>query len=363
MLHVDLDEFIAAVEVQRRPELAGRPVVVGARGDPTERGVVATSSYAAREFGVGSGMPLRTAAKRCPEAVFLAVDKEAYDAASARVFTVLHSFDVPVEVLGWDEAFLAILSDHPEAVASSVQRAVHEATGLHCSIGIGDNKLRAKTATGFAKPRGVARLTSETWMQVMGDKPPDALWGIGRKTANRLATLGVRTVAQLATADATWLAAELGPTMGPWYRRLARGVDSSPVDPTPYVARSHSRESTFQTNLTDWTQVAEETKALARQVIADLLAEGRPAVRVAVKIRYAPFQTHTRSARVDPTMDAEHIADAAVGLLERFDSRRAVRLVGVRAEMAPAADSAAERPAFREAPAGHPAFVDAPPAG
>src|SRR5687768_16116470 len=149
VLHVDLDEFIAAVEVQRRPELAGKPVVVGGSGDPTERGVVATASYAAREFGVGSGMPLRTAARKAPDAVFLPVDKEAYEAASEGVMTALRSLDAVVEVLGWDEAFLGVETDDPELYAKQVQRAVLDATGLHCTVGIGDNKLRAKIATGF----------------------------------------------------------------------------------------------------------------------------------------------------------------------------------------------------------------------
>ena len=126
------------------------------------------------------------------------------------------------------------------------------ATGLHCSVGIGDNKLRAKIATGFGKPRGVCQLTAENWFEVMGDRPTDALWGIGRKTAKKLAALGIDTVAQLAAADARVLAAELGPTMGPWYHRLGRGVDTSPVDATPWVPRAHGREETYQEDLDDW---------------------------------------------------------------------------------------------------------------
>jgi DNA polymerase IV len=340
VLHVDLDQFLAAVEVLRRPELAGRPVVVGGRGDPTERGVVSTASYEARECGVGSGMPLRTAARRCPEAVFLPVDKPAYDAASARVMDTLRSFDVPVEVLGWDEAFLAVSSDDPEAYAAEIRAAVLEATGLHCSVGIGDNKLQAKIATDFGKPRGVHRLTSESWLEQMGDRPTDALWGIGRKTAVRLAALGIRTVRDLAGTDASLLADRLGPTMGPWYRRLGRGVDSSPVDATPYVARGHGRETTFQANLTDWSRVADAVRELAAQVTADINAEGRPAVRVGMKLRYAPFETRSRSLTLpQPTSDAGPITEAALGLLTRFDQSRAVRLVGVRAEMqAPAPD-------------------------
>jgi DNA polymerase-4 len=335
VLHVDLDQFIAAVEVLRRPELAGLPVVVGGRGDPTERGVVSTASYEARAFGVGSGMPLRTAARKCPDAVFLPVDHQAYDEASARVMDTLRSLDVPVEVLGWDEAFLAVETDDPEAFAQDVRTAVLEATGLHCSVGIGDNKLQAKIATSFGKPQGVGRLTSEDWFAVMGDRPTDALWGVGRKTAAKLATLGIHTVADLAGTEAQLLADRLGPTMGPWYRRLGRGVDSSPVDPTPYVARGHGRETTFQQNQTDWALVADAVRDLAAQVTRDIAAEGRPAVRVGMKLRYAPFETRSRSLTLPgPTSDVADITAAALELLTRFDQERAVRLVGVRAEMA-----------------------------
>ncbi|HEX6247877.1 MAG TPA: DNA polymerase IV [Nocardioidaceae bacterium] len=335
VLHVDLDQFIAAVEVLRRPELAGRPVVVGGRGDPSERGVVATASYEARTYGVGSAMPLRTAARKCPDAVFLPVDAPAYEAASAQVMEVLRTFDAVVEVLGWDEAFLGVETDDPEALARRVQQAVLEATRLHCSVGIGDNKLRAKTATDLGKPQGVFLLTEENWYDVMAGRPTDALWGIGRKTAKRLAALGIATVGDLALADPHRLAAELGPTMGPWYRRLARGVDTSPVEGTPWVARSHSRETTFQQDLTDRPRVEEEVRRLARQVVDDLRREGRPALRVAVKIRYAPFDTHTRSLTLqEPTSEVGPVEDAAVLLLARLGLDRPVRLLGVRAEMA-----------------------------
>ena len=333
VLHVDLDQFIAAVEVLRRPELAGRPVVVGGAGDPTQRAVVATASYEAREYGIHSGMPLRTAAKRCPDAIFLPSDFAAYEEASATVMATLRTFDVVVEVMGWDEAFLGATTDDPEGLARDIQGTVLSATRLYSSIGIGDSKLRAKLATGFAKPAGVYRLTSENWFEVMGDRPTDALWGIGRKTARKLAELGVTTVAQLAAADPQQLADRLGPTMGPWYVRLARGGDRSPVVGTPYVPRSRSREITFQADISNWDQVRAEVVLLARRVAVDVLAEQRPAVRVGVKVRFAPFFTYTRSMTLDgPTSDAEEITAAAVAVLERFDDHRPVRLLGVRAE-------------------------------
>jgi DNA polymerase IV len=273
--------------------------------------------------------------RRCPDAVFLPVDAPAYEAASAQVMETLRAHGAVVEVLGWDEAFLGVATEQPEEVARELQRSVIERTGLHSSVGIGDNKLRAKIATSFGKPRGTFRLTEENWYSVMGERPTDALWGIGRKTAKRLATLGIDTVAQLALADPQWLADEMGPTMGPWYRRLGRGVDSSPVDATPWLARSHSRESTFQHDLDAWDEVEAELRRLAVRVAADLDREGRPALRVAVKVRFAPFQTVTRSrALPEPTYDAQRIGDLAVALAGQLDRSRAVRLLGVRAEMA-----------------------------
>ncbi len=248
----------------------------------------------------------------------------------------LRSFGVPVEVLGWDEAFLGVRTDDPEAFAADIRAAVLENTRLHCSVGIGDNKLQAKIATDFGKPRGVHRLTSETWFEQMGQRPTDALWGIGRKTARKLADLGIHTVSDLAGTDPRVLADRLGPTMGPWYRRLGRGVDSSPVDATPYVPRGHGRETTFQQNQSDWTRVGETVRELAEQVTADINAEGRAAVRVGMTLRYVPFDTRTRSLTLSaPTSDAGAIAEAALELLSRFDQSRAVRLVGVRAEMEP----------------------------
>jgi len=336
VLHVDLDQFIAAVEVLRRPELVGLPVVVGGRGDPTERGVVATASYEARVYGVGSGMPLRLALRKCPDAVFLPMDMPAYLEASEQVMSVLRSFPVVVEVLGMDEAFVGATTDDPHALAEEIRARILEETGLHSSVGIGDNKLRAKIATSFGKPRGVGRLTEEDWYDVMGHRPTDALWGIGSKTARKLKDLGIETVNDLAQADTAMLAERLGPRMGPWYRRLGRGADSSPVDATPWMPRGHGRETTFQENLTDRGQVADEARRLARQVTEDINGEGRPAIRVGIKVRYAPFFTTSRSLTLpEPTTDAGVIAEAAVELLQRLDDDRAVRLLGVRAEMVP----------------------------
>ncbi|PSL45287.1 DNA polymerase-4 [Saccharothrix carnea] len=333
VLHVDLDQFIAAVEVARRPELRGRPVVVGGAGDPTQRAVVATASYEAREFGVHSGMPLRLAKKKCPDAVFLPSDAPAYEEVSAHVMDVLRELPVVVEVLGWDEAFLGARTDDPEALADTARRAVKAETGLECSVGIGDNKLRAKLATGFAKPAGVYRLTRDNWVEVMAARPVTALWGVGSRTAAKLAELGVGTVEELARAGPEVLAARFGPAMGPHLRQLALGAGDTEVAATPWVAKSRSRETTFQQDLTDPDEIREQVRLLARRVVHDVVAEGRPAVRVVVKVRFVPFFTCTRGvALAEPTMDVEPIEAAAVAALARFDDTRAVRLLGVRAE-------------------------------
>ena len=292
VLHVDLDQFIAAVEVLRHPELRGRPVVVGGDGDPTKRGVVSTASYEAREHGVHSGLPLRTAAKRLPDAVFLPVDRAAYEEISETVMEVLRSTGAVVEVLGWDEAFVGVDTEDPEGFARSLARGVKEATRLDCTVGIGENKLQAKIATGYGKPAGVFRLTFANWFEVLGGRPTEALWGIGAKTARKLAGLGIGTVSDLAAADPDALAAVFGPMTGPWLVLLARGRGDAEVDDSPYVAKGHGREETFQRNIAAWSRVEAEVARIAGLLAADLASEPR-AVRIVVKVRYAPFVTET----------------------------------------------------------------------
>ncbi|MEO7070177.1 MAG: DNA polymerase IV [Nostocoides sp.] len=334
VLHVDLDQFIAAVEIRRRPELAGIPLIVGGRGDPTERAVVSTATYEAREFGVGSGMPLRLAARKCPQAVILPVDGPAYDAASVEVMAALRSLGCVVEVLGWDEAFLGVDADDPEAFAAGVRGTVLEATGLHCSVGIGDNKVRAKIATGFGKPKGIYRLTSDNWFEVMGDRPTIDLWGVGSKVSGRLARHDIHTVRDLADAELAVLVGEFGPRMGEWYGQLGRGLGSRTVDDTPWVARGHSRETTFQQNLTTSEQIREAISTLTDQVMEDVAREGRSVIRLTLKVRYAPFFTKTFS-RALPTVtdDRELVREAALVLVAKLQPDREVRLLGLRAEM------------------------------
>jgi DNA polymerase-4 len=334
IFHVDMDEFIAAVEVLRRPELRGKPVIVGGDGDPTKRGVVSTASYEAREFGVRSGMPLRTAVKRCPDGVFLAVDAEHYLDASGRVMDSLRTFAGVVQVLGWDEAFMAVETDDPEALAREIQERVLERTDLWCSIGVGDSRHRAKLASAFAKPRGVFRLTREEWPALMGPRPVEALWGIGKKTAAKLAELGIRTVDELAGADDDVLATRFGPNTGPWIRSLGTGEDDGEVTAEPYVRRGQSHERTFQRDLTDHDEIRGETERIARELFADL-PDDRPVMRVTVKLRTSSFFTSTHGRKLPaPTRDVADVVDAAGEALSRFDLDRPVRLLGVRVEFA-----------------------------
>ena len=335
VLHVDLDQFIVAVELARRPGLRGRPVLVGGDGDPTRRGVVAGASYEAREYGVRSGTPLRTAAARCPEAVFLPLDRDAYLAASAEFIAALREIPGTLEVAGWDETFLLVDTGDAEQTARSVQATVRGRTGLACSVGIGDNKLRAKLAAGFAKPAGVSRLDAANWWAVMAERAPEALWGVGRKTSARLAPLGVRSVRDLAEADADWLAGHFrAPLRDRGWSPWRAGRPQLRCVPNGLLPRSRGREFTFQQNQTDLSALRSEVRGLARQVAADLGDVGVLARRVVVKVRQAPFSTRTHGVRLgSPTRDPAVIEEAALAALDDFELRRPVRLVGVRVEV------------------------------
>ena len=227
----------------------------------------------------------------------------------------------------------------PESFARSLAAQVREATQLDCTVGIGENKLQAKIATGFGKPAGVFRLTSANWFAVLGGRPTDALWGIGAKTAKKLDGLGIRTVSDLAAADPDALAAVFGPMTGPWLVLLGRGRGDADVDDSPYVARGHGKEETFQQNIPDWSRVQAEVARIAGLLAVDLAAEPRPAVRVVVKVRYAPFVTETHGVTLAaPSSEAAVIEQAALAALGRFTGRRPVRLLGVRAEFGPVSE-------------------------
>ena len=337
ILHVDMDSFLAAVEVRRRPELRGRPVVVGGDGDPTRpRQVVATASYEARAYGVRSGMPMQRALRKCPDAVFLPSDHPAYDAASAEVMNVLRGFGYPVEVWGWDEAFLGARLEVPDELARAVRSAVHDRTGLTCAVGIGDTKERAKMATSFAKAAAehVYRLDSTNWMSTMGNRDVIELWGIGKRTAARLAAHGVHTVTDLALADSEDLAGWFGPTIGPHLRRLARGGGSRMITTEPWLARSKSRQVTYPSDLTDTAAIADQVAAMARELTAEVTADGRLVTHVGVTVRTKTFFTQIKTGKLpEPTTDPDIVEAGARRVLARFEITRPVRLLGVRLDL------------------------------
>jgi DNA polymerase-4 len=338
VLHVDLDQFFASVEVLRRPELRGKPVVVGGSGDPTQaRTVVATASREAREFGVHSGMPMRTAARRCPGAVFLPTDMPAYRQASARVMATLRAFPVRLEVHGLDEAFLGGDIDDPRRLAADLKAAVLDQAGLTCAVGAGRNKNQAKIAARFAKqdPAGIATLTDETWMPAMGARPAGDLWGVGPKTVRKLDELGLPTVADLAAADLETLLRRFPLRAAEWLSVIARGGGDTEVVTEPWVARSRSKEVTFARDLTERADIEHQLTVLARDLGAEVAAAGRRVVRVAVKVRSSTFFTQTREAKLrgGPTTDLEVISRAALAVLAKIELKRPVRLLGVRADL------------------------------
>ncbi len=346
ILHIDLDQFLAAVEVLRHPELRGKPVVVGGDGNPRRpRQVVSTASYEARAFGVHSGMPLAVALRRCPEAVFLPVDKPVYEAASAEVMSTLHGLAAELEVWGWDECFAAVHTTDAEVVAAAMKVAVLARTGLHCAVGIGDTKLCAKTATGFAKPGGVARLMRADWLDVMGSRPTEEIWGIGKAIARRLSALGIETIAGLAEADPDDLRKEFGPQTGPWIGGLGRGGTDTTVSSVERVAVGRSRQVTFESDRVGRDQIEQALVPIAEGVTSDVVAEGRVVTRVAVTVRTKTFFTRTRIRKLaEPTTDPAVVAVTAVALLDRFELDRPIRLLGVRVELAPLQESKPDEP-------------------
>jgi DNA polymerase-4 len=336
LLHVDLDQFQAAVEMLRNPELTGRPIIVGGNGDPNEpRKVVTCASYPARAFGVRAGMALRTAARKCPDATFLPLDADAYDAASAVVMNLLRGLGFPVEVWGWDEAYLGADVDDPVALAERIRTTIAAEAHLSCSVGISDNKQRAKVATGFAKPNGIYTLTDDNWTEVMAAREPDALWGIGPKTVKKLAGMGITSVAELAATDTDTLTTAFGPTTGLWLLLLAKGGGDTTVTAEPWIPRSRSHVITFPRDLTDRADIVSAVADLARRTLEEVTAESRIVTRVAVTVRNSAFFTRTKIRKLDePTVDASVVLPATLQVLDLFELDRPVRLLGVRLELA-----------------------------
>lgn len=333
ILHVDMDAFFAAVEQLRRPELRGKPVVVGGDGNPHRRGVVSTASYEARAYGIHSAMPLRTAYKRCPHAIFLPVDFTAYQEFSDRLRSILREYSPLVEPLSLDEAYVDIShrSEDPVELARTIKQRIAAELGLTASVGIGPNKLLAKIAANMHKPDGLTAIWEEEVEEKLRHLPATALWGIGPKTAARLReALNVQTVGDLRRVPLEQLQELLGPHHGEWLYHLCRGEDDSPVV-TEWEPKSMSREVTFQSDVRRRETLLRVIRRLAEEVYAEVVDEGYLPRTVTLKVRYHNFRTHTRAQTLpEPTADQELLLRTAAGLLDRFTLDRPVRLVGVR---------------------------------
>jgi DNA polymerase-4 len=323
-----MDAFYVSVELQRRPELAGKPVVVAGTGP---RAVVTTASYEARRFGVFSATPAERARRLCPQAVFIAPDFDLYRARSREVMAVLHEQIDRVEVVGLDEAYLDLTGlDRPKAAARRVRAAVRERTGLNCSIGIGPSKLVAKVASDAEKPDGFVVLTREEACQRFAGASPGLIPGIGPKTLERLEAHGVRTLGELAALPRSALAHWFGDRLGPHLGALARFHDERAVE-TVRVAKSESRETTFDHDLRGLDALVPVLDRLASELCETLAKQGARGRTIGIKVRLADFSTHTRArTRDQPTNDFAVVREVARDLLREFDPQRPVRLIGVR---------------------------------
>ncbi len=331
ILHVDMDAFFAAVEIQRRPELAGKPVVVGGRGDPKSRGVAATASYEARRFGIRSAMPLREAYRRCPHAVFLPVDYPAYAAVSEKFVDILMRHSSRIETVGLDEAYLDVTATpDPEALARRIKEEIFQELGLTASVGVAPNKLLAKIASDFKKPDGLTVIRAEDAKSWLADLPVRKLWGVGPKTEERLKTLGIHTVGQLAQADPDRILEVFGRSWGKSLLEHATGCDDSEVV-SEWGPKSMSRETTFETDVQDPRDLWGTVESLASGLCEDLRAQGIVGRTVTLKIRFSDFKTITRSKSVGRPFDDEGtMIDTVRKIFERTEFVRPVRLLGVR---------------------------------
>lgn len=341
ILHVDMDAFFVSVELLRRPELRGRPVVVGGTG---RRGVVAAASYEARSYGVHSAMPSVRARRLCPDAVFLPGDHAHYGEVSARLMAIFSDLTPLVEPLSLDEAFLDISGTRrrlgaPARVASLLRRQVREAESLSCSVGVASTKFLAKLATNRAKPRasrsgpvegtGVHVIEPGRELEFLRPLPVGELWGVGPATLAKLERLGVRTVGELADAPLAALTASLGSGSARHLHELAHGRDERPVVPGQ-DPKSVSHEETFRSDLTTHEALRPELVRMSDAVAARLRRHGLRGRTVQLKVRYGDFTTLTRSTTFDrPTDRGTDILAAAWQLLGGLPVHRGVRLVGV----------------------------------
>lgn len=332
ILHIDMDAFFAAVEEKRNPDLKGKPVVIGGMGDPSKRGVVSTANYEARKYGVHSALPLRTAYKLCPHAVFLPVDYEAYEAASHQFKAVLLNITSIIEDVGIDEAYLDISdeADTNEMIVEKIKTGIFEKTGLTCSIGIAPNKLLAKIASDMQKPNGLTVFTGNDIETKLWPLPIRKLYGIGPKTEEHLKAMKIETIGQLALLSVESLIQRFGVSYGQYLHEAARGVDESPLV-THWEPKSFSRETTFQKDVKEWQTIARTIAELTKEVVSDLDRKGYSARTITLKIRFDDFRTITRGTTIQDYSDLEDvIRRAAFSCLKRIDLNRKVRLIGIR---------------------------------
>lgn len=339
--HLDMDAFYVSVELRRRPELIGAPVIVAGSGP---RAVVTTASYEARRFGVGSAVPAARARRLCPEAVFVEPDFAYYREVSAEVMAVVRSHAPAVEVVGLDEAYLELTGlPAPKAVMRSLVGLIGQRTGLTASVGIGPNKLVAKVASDAEKPRGFVVLSREQACERFAAAPCGLIPGIGPKTAERLRSRGICTVAQLGGADPGAVAGWFGPRLGRELVRRGRFEDDSAVTEERQVI-SESRETTLDRDCADAGQLESTLLDLADRLWEGLLAQGRRGRTVSIKVRTNDFSTYTR-ARTLPELvgSLEQLRGVALALLRDHPPGRPVRLVGVRVAGLGEAERAGER--------------------
>ena len=334
ILHVDMDAFFAAVEVRRRPELRGRPVIVGGTGP---RGVVSSASYEARAFGVRSAMPGGRARQLCPRAVFLPPDFAEYTAASLAVMAIFRDVTPLVEPLSLDEAFLDVsgagrLFGRPGEIAAQIRARITAEQRLTCSVGVAPTMFLAKLGSTMAKPDGVAVIPADRIQEYLRPLPVSAIWGVGERTEATLHRLGLGTVRDLAEAPLGMLRSALGPAMASHLHELANGRDPRSVTPE-HVEKSIGAETTFDLDITDLEVVRRVLLALAGKVAVRLRAAGQSGRTVSLKVRFADFRTINRSRTLAfPTDVAREVFEIALALYTAVPAGEQIRLLGVRVE-------------------------------
>jgi DNA polymerase-4 len=327
--HLDCDAFYATVELLRRPELAGKPVIVAGSGP---RAVVTTASYEARRFGVGSAMPASRARRLCPDAIVIPPDFAAYRETSGAVWAAVGERLDRVQQLGLDEAYADLTGiPKPLRVLRGVVALVKGRTGVQLSVGIGPSRLVAKCCSDLGKPAGFVAMGREEACVRFATAPTSRVPGIGPKTADRLAELGLRTIGQLQQADEALLAERFGSNGARFLRGRAHFEDDSPVETERGAAKSRSNERTFDTDVDDLAELERVLRTMAGELAEALSARGRRGRTIAIKVRLDDWTTVTRARTVpEPTHEAALITEVAVELLRAYAPPRPVRLLGVR---------------------------------